>query len=514
MMNRGLKLLTLALAVAPGAMVFAQSWTGSYDQGLNALKAKNWPEARKQFQAAIAYRPEDISAATTLPGPVQSRKQWRGGSAYSPNFLAAYAQYRLAVEATDAKQKAGLLGLAETEFRVLLEKGQLSKGAYYLLGQTYTLQSKADQLKAMPNKFGSKFDWRIDTEGLLAEDSKAIEAAFSEPAPVSTPAPEPKKNEPKSEEKPAPKKEEPKSETKPEVKPEQKPEAKQDEPVGPVTAGRRKKTDGQTGTGTASKPVLREEIIPAESLSNYMAGNRNAGPVAVNPNKFALIIGTSKTKNAALDLPFANDDATRLRDTLVDAAGYAADHVQLVTDGSVKAILEAAQALSDQVPDGGTVFLFYAGGGANIGAKDYLATAETDSATNTATMVAKSDLFQLFMAKGARIFSFFEVSRTVAADGRYFGMEIPQFGSIAQSQATLPGDKVTSKIRGGKQVGLYADALTLVLSELRSNRIPISEFGWQVFYKVRRGDTGTTGGGSRQTPTLPVLSNLASDSRF
>ena len=53
-----------------------------------------------------------------------------------------------------------------------------------------------------------------------------------------------------------------------------------------------------------------------------------------------------------------------------------------------------------------------------------------------------------------------------------------------------------------------------VANDLKSNRIPILEFGWQVFYKMKRGGSGTTGGGSRQTPTLPVLTNMASDARF
>jgi hypothetical protein len=117
------------------------------------------------------------------------------------------------------------------------------------------------------------------------------------------------------------------------------------------------------------------------------------------------------------------------------------------------------------------------------------------------------------MAKGARVFSFFQANRSIN-EGRYFGSEVPMVGSIAQVQATLPGESISAIMSNGRQTGIFTNAFVEVLQDLKSNRIPILEFGWQVFYKIRRGNTGTTGGGSRQTPTLPVLTNVASDARF
>jgi hypothetical protein len=81
-------------------------------------------------------------------------------------------------------------------------------------------------------------------------------------------------------------------------------------------------------------------------------------------------------------------------------------------------------------------------------------------------------------------------------------------------QATIPGDVVYSYIKNSKKVGLFTSAIIRVMNEQRSNQLPILDFGWQVFNKMRRGDTGTTGGSSRQACTLPVLTNLASDARF
>jgi hypothetical protein len=81
-------------------------------------------------------------------------------------------------------------------------------------------------------------------------------------------------------------------------------------------------------------------------------------------------------------------------------------------------------------------------------------------------------------------------------------------------QSTMPGSEVASMVRDGRATGVFTDAMAGVMSDLRSNSLPVLEFAWQVFYRVRRGDTGLTGGGSRQTPTLPVFHNIAADARF
>jgi hypothetical protein len=87
-------------------------------------------------------------------------------------------------------------------------------------------------------------------------------------------------------------------------------------------------------------------------------------------------------------------------------------------------------------------------------------------------------------------------------------------GAISQMEATVPDSSISAVYYNGKPVGLYALSFAEVLAELRSNRIPIYEFGWQLFNKMRRGNTGTSSGASRQIPTLPVSNNLAADARF
>jgi len=257
--------------------------------------------------------------------------------------------------------------------------------------------------------------------------------------------------------------------------------------------------------GTTVDTTAAATIQPGSASPNL--AQPVLGRVPTLQNKYALIVGNSK------QLSFAATDATRMGEALLANAGYDSANIVTITDADAGQILSAAKSLAARMTQEGTVLIYFAGQGVNIGEKDYLVGNDAASPSDTAHMVAKSALFQLFMARGARIFAFFETDRPAAGES-YFGSEVPIVGAIAQCQATLPGDVVASTVVDGKTVGVYANAFVGVLQELRSNRIPILEFGWQIFYRVRRGDTGTTGGSSRQTPTLPVLTNLASDARF
>jgi hypothetical protein len=125
-------------------------------------------------------------------------------------------------------------------------------------------------------------------------------------------------------------------------------------------------------------------------------------------------------------------------------------------------------------------------------------------------MVRKEEVFRLFTAKGARVFSFFEVNRALR-NGRVFGSEPTTAGSVSQMMATLEGRTVGSLVESGKEVGIFALGIQRVLDQLRTNSIPLTEFAWQVFYAMRGGRTAL---GSVQTPTLPVVTLLEQDARF
>ena len=81
-------------------------------------------------------------------------------------------------------------------------------------------------------------------------------------------------------------------------------------------------------------------------------------------------------------------------------------------------------------------------------------------------------------------------------------------------QATVPGAKIYSTMNNGKQVGLFTSSVVATLTEAHSNQTAIVAFGWQVYYNLRRNGTGTALGSSAQSPSLPVLTNMAADARF
>jgi hypothetical protein len=432
----------VALLAMACSLAGAQPWSTAYEEGLKAAGAKDWAAAREGFRKAIGYRPDDVSGPTNLPGPAGEQRQWRNGSPYSPNFLAAYASYRIGLNATDVSVRDEAFKTASAEWETLLAKGQNSKETFYFLTQIYNATSNAAARQALQARLGQvkSLDWKVDTSVVLPEDIAALNQAI--PAPGNVVA---------------------------------------------VKAG---------------------DPLPAQGSQTVVP----LTPMAPSVPKFALIIGNSESKLPG-GVPFAADDAQTIRDGLIASGGYLEANTELVVNATAQQMIASASALASRVPEGAPVVIFFSGVGTNLDGRDYLAGVDTELPNDTSTMVAKAELFRLFMERGAKIFAFFQVDRTIR-EGRYFGQEFGLVGSISQVQATKPGDGVYSVLRGGKNTGLFTNAFVGVLAELGSNQIPIMEFGWQLFYRMRRGETGTTGGGSRQVPTLPVLTNMASDARF
>lgn len=428
------RLTTLVSLLAVAAIGFSQAWIGAYDNGLKAAKSNRWDDARKAFQQAVAYRPEDQSSATILPGPASEQRKWRNGAPYSPNFLGAYAAYRLGVSSNDPEAKKRNLEAAAAEWETLIAKEQASKPTLFFLGATYTALGNTAKRDSVIARSSLPADWKVDVD-VLTTDEKALFGAA-----------------------------------------------------------------GVAGT------------TPGQTTVNGVT-TEGAGPLVAAGDKFAMVIGNTESRIPGGRVPFAGDDAQRIRQALLESAGYAEGNIDLAVNATAGTIRTSARALADRVKEGSTVFIYFTGVGANVGGRDYLAGIDAENPNDMAGMVSKTELYAMFMAKGAKVFAFFQANRPIVG-GRFFGQEVPMVGSISQSQATLPGETVASVVKNGKAIGLYTDAFATVLGEMRSNRVPILEFGWQVFYKIRRGDTGTTGGGSRQTPTLPVLTNMASDARF
>ncbi len=545
------RMISIGTLIAACALASAQAWSDSYAKALDALKAERFAEARTLFKQAASLRADDFSGPTSLKGgSVTEPKLWRDGESYSPNFAAAYAAYKLALKTADDAERNALLRVCTAEFKALMAKGQRSREVYYFQNVVLNLLRDDAEVAALATNAAAnadKMNWKIDSELLSIEERAAIfgvvaqgkpkpeapkvvepkpdpkpapkepvanktEAAKPEPnkpepekpgpAPVKSPASTDEKpvvttNEPKKTEEP--KKETAKEEPKTPKKPVKNPTTDDGPPVLPADSNKPKPAPA----GTATNPVV--------SRDEYML-DANGNVIALD-NKYALIIGNSESAMVGGGLSFAVNDARYLEQNLVKLGGYKPENILVLTDVTAQEMLEGAASLAERVPENGVVMLYFSGVGVNLEGKDYLGGVDTAMPTDQTTMVAKTDLFQQFMNRGARIFSFFQVSRPMLG-GRYFGQEALQLGAISQMQATIPGGVVSGGMVGGEQLGLFTSAMGRVLNEFKSNRIPILEFGWQVFDKIRGGERGKGAGGATQVPTLPQLTNLAPDSRF
>ena len=444
------KPLVLLATVALSAASFGQAWIRSYDAGLAAARGKKWALAREEFGRAAANRPDDRSGPTIMPGPATERRVWREGKPYSPNFLAAYSLYRQSLNTIDPKESGDMLRTAAGELEMLLDKGQDSVEAYFYLDLIYTRLDDPAKRKALADRL-AKLGHRPDFK--VDTEPVAPEEAASMQA--------------------------------------------QTQNGGPVLPGTPTQP-GIYGPGDIGKNTLPPVVANVPPLKE----------------KFALVVGQSASHLSGGMVPFGATDAERIRSALINFAGYPSENVTLLKDASAADMRAAAKAIAAKLPESATVLVYYAGAATNLDGKDYFAGADTESGGDVGSMYAKSELYTTFGQRGARVFAFFEVNRPMDANGSYFGRETVAGGSVAQVQATRPGESVTSTYRDNQQLGLFGNAFALTLANYRTNQIPIQEFFWQVFNAMKRGDTGTTGGSTRQVPTLPILIGLAADSKF
>lgn len=459
---RANRVSAILMVAALSAAAWAQSWSEAYEQGLSAAKSKQWAVAREAFLNAAAMRPEDQSEPTRLPAPVTERREWRNGSPYSPNFLAAYSAYRSALEEKNDEVKTGILRTAAMELSTLIDKNQRSAETFYFLNQIYIVLNDAQMQREVETRWKAQpATWRVDTSVLDPNETAALAAI-----------------------------------------------------TGQAVAN--------NNQGNQSGMVNPTQVIGVGNQSGNQAGNQATTPpvptgpsdrVPVVATKFAFIIGNSESSLDNYKQSFAQNDANLLRDALLQHAGYADENTVILLNVSAEEIKNQAAALAERMPQDATLFLFFAGAGFNIDGKDYLAGVDVNGTSDTSRMVAKVELFRPFFMKGARVFSFFQVRRAMA-NGRYFGEEVPIFGFLSQMQSTMSGGDVIGLMNGGSVNGVFTRALVAVLQRYRTNRVPIAEFGWQVFYEMRRVGGGTTGGGAGQTATLPALRNMGEDSRF
>lgn len=454
--------------------VFGQEWLDNYQKGLDAAKKSDWALARSWFQRAAADRAVDQATPTSLPGPASEPKVWRAGAPYSPNFAAAYAGYRLALETFDTTERNRMIASVADETEKLLTAGQHSPEAYAMATQCYVLLRADDKLKALEAKRAAQknLSWKVDNEFITPEDAQL--AANLKPVETSNPP------------------------VKPQTNPQTNPQTSPQTPTKP--------TDTSKKPGDTVVKPGKDGKTPAQPVAN--------SPVEYLPNKYALVIGNSDSRLPLMSQPFASNDAEAIKSALSTHAGYDPANITVITNSTSSQIAEAANTLASKVSDGSTVVIFFSGVGVSISGKDYLSGIDTNDFFDTTTMLSKMDLLRTFTSKGARVFSFYQVNRNTS-ETKSFGSEVPTVGAVSQMMGTIEGAKLYSVMENGREAGLFAVGLRKAFENFHTNSVPILEFGWQVFYAMRGGSSSAaTGGGGIQTPSLPALVFLDPEARF
>src|SRR5262245_23151689 len=160
---------------------------------------------------------------------------------------------------------------------------------------------------------------------------------------------------------------------------------------------------------------------------------RNPG---ANPNQWALLIGVGDYPGNTVDLKYPGADARSIKDLLISSAGFAENHVRLLTDdgaGEARAtkqnVFDAIdQYLAPRVQPGHEIIIFLAGHGIVDGvgaqAKSYFLSVDTDiqsKETVARTAIDMEELISKLSALKASQFTlFYDACREDPSPGRGF----------------------------------------------------------------------------------------------
>jgi tetratricopeptide (TPR) repeat protein/uncharacterized caspase-like protein len=165
----------------------------------------------------------------------------------------------------------------------------------------------------------------------------------------------------------------------------------------------------------------------------------NSAPASkplVNPNQWALLIGVGDYPGNTVDLKYPGADASSIKDLLISSAGFAEDHVRLLTDNGAGETMATKQNifgaidqyLAPRVQPGHEIIIFLAGHGIVNGvgteAKSYFLPVDTDiqsKETVARTAVDMEELIRKLSALKASQFTlFYDACREDPSPGRGF----------------------------------------------------------------------------------------------
>jgi tetratricopeptide (TPR) repeat protein/uncharacterized caspase-like protein len=175
--------------------------------------------------------------------------------------------------------------------------------------------------------------------------------------------------------------------------------------------------------------ILFENQMAAQATTHQPAMK-----LAPNPGQWALLIGVSNYPGAINDLQFPGADARSIKELLISSAGFAEDHVRLLTDDSVGEARATKQNifsvidqyLAPRVQPGHEIIIFLAGHGVVRGlgaeARSYYLPVDVDAQTKESlerTAVDMEELSRkLSMLKASQFTVFYDACREDPYPGR------------------------------------------------------------------------------------------------
>lgn len=215
--------------------------------------------------------------------------------------------------------------------------------------------------------------------------------------------------------------------------------------------------------------ILKLFLFAALFLLPTQIQPRTAAAAAQKTNQWALLVGVNDYPGEIQDLRFARNDARSIKEMLVSSAGFAEDHIKLLTDDGVgearatKANIFAAidQFLATRVQPGHQVLVFFAGHGIAQGysseARSYFLPVDIEAQTKeslTRTAIDLEDMARkLSNLKASQFTVFIDACREDPFPGRGLkgntmtdvmarGLRIVRLNNAPQAPNVLPPTSV------------------------------------------------------------------------
>jgi hypothetical protein len=271
---------------------------------------------------------------------------------------------------------------------------------------------------------------------------------------------------------------------------------------------------------TDSDRLAASSMVKAKSEVKTSAGptgtNPNA-PVAIDPMKYAILIGISKYHASVGDVPNAINDCALMKEALTKSTGYDPSHVTILTEPTYEQLLTGVQSFAATLPPGAVVFFMFTGAGRENPADkmDYLIPSGVENRDAFSEFVKKNDLLANFIGKTNRLCAVFQVDRLVESNDMKFGYDNMKMGAYALINACWENERCLTIGSPTGPVGLWCSSAAWVIeNKMRGARLDVKSWVGEILQRMLAVNTASGANKEVQTPVLPFYWSLGADATF